>query len=296
MMQMKTMYRQTTAILLVLILCYCDNVESYFVPVVNSRISKQAVVCRSTRSDATITTTENEKLKFAVNITATSDPIENVTVNQLGQFLLTTICRDVFLSAGGKTQCIEESISMEFEQLWTAECQSHYGPEMLLESGDALVKSESAVQFPALKMVNVVYSGVKARSKGNLPYYDIILIGERKRVFGAPPIVWLFNKLTGHSAEKEDLLRPPSARVQSTISVEDKELGPCFCFDCSAEIVVEFPKALMKFAPVSKEKMEEQGTVAVRKAIEKDIFQALNSVNKVYVDWAATAEKGGILI
>jgi hypothetical protein len=152
------------------------------------------------------------------------------------------------------------------------------------------VKSESTVQFPGLKMVNLVYSGVKARSKDDLPYYDIILVGERKRVFGAPPIVWLYNSLTGHSAEKEGVLRSPSARVQSVISVTDKEFGPCFCFDCNVVIVVEFPKAVMKFLPFSKEKMEEQGTASVRKAVEKDIVNALDSINKVYFDWL-TADK-----
>jgi hypothetical protein len=223
-----------------------------------------------------------------VSINATSDPLEGVTVDEIGRFLSTTTCRDVFLSAGGKTQCMEEPMTSEFAQLWEAECQSHYGSNMLLESGDSLVQSESTVQFPGLKMVNIVYSGVKARSKDNLPYYDIILVGERRRVFGASPIVWLFNKLTGHTSEKEDALRPPSARVQSVISVKDGDFGPFFSFDCNVEIVVEFPKAVIKFSPFSKEKMEEQGTASVRKAIEKDVLDALNSVNKVYLNWSAS--------
>jgi hypothetical protein len=267
------------------------HVESFIVTNINSRLTKTP--SGPTKSAVTVATlhAQSERLTFAVDIIATSDPIGNVTIDDLGKFLSTTTCRDVFLSAGGKTQCNEVTISSEMEQMWKTECLSHYGPEMLPESGDSLVKSESTIQFPGLKMVNEVYSGVKARSKkDNTPCYDIILVAERKRVVGAPPIVWLFNKLTGHSEEKENAIQSPSAKVQSVVSVLDNELGPCFCFDCNAEIVVELPKAVMKFLPASKEKMEEQGTASIKKAIEKDIQNALDSVNEVYFHWVKTLE------
>ncbi len=267
------------------VLChlYGFHVESFIAPTINTRLIN--TYYGPTKSSVTTRHAETERLTFAVDILATSDPLGNVTIDELRNFLSTTTCRDCFLSAGGKTQCNEEPISTELQQLWEAGCESYYGPEMLPNSGDALVKSESTVQFPGLKMVNVVYSGVKARSKDNLPYLSIILVAERKRVFGAPPIVWLFNKMTGHSKEKEDVLLSPSARVQSVVSVVDNELGPCFRFDCNAEIIVEFPKAVMKFIPASKDKIEEQGTEAVKKSIEKDIRYALECINDVYFDW-----------
>ena len=265
-----------------------DVVESFGVVVVVvppiHAIRRSTIRSTSCVSQTTQLHAEKERLTFAVHIHATSEPMTNVTIYELGQFLSTRTCRDFFLSAGGKTECSEESpISSELEDMWNAECQSHYDPTMALEQGDALVKSQGTVQFPGLKMVNANYCGVKIRSKNDLPYYEIILVGERRNVYGAPPIVWLFNALTGHSSEK-GVLRAPSGKVQSVLSVVEQEAGPCFCFDCNAEIIVEFPKTMMKILPISKEKMEEQGTASVKKAIEKDILSALSSVNQVYFD------------
>ena len=268
-----------------LVLCHLFHVDSFTAPSRNSRLINTYSL---KKSSVTARHAETERLTFAVDILATADPLVNVTIDELGKFLVTTTCRDCLMSAGGKTQCIEEPISTELQQMWEAECESYYGPEMLPNSGDALVKSESTVQFPGLKMVNVVYSGVKTRSKDNLPFLNIILVAERKRVFGAPPIVWLFNKMTGHSKEKEDVLVSPSARVQSVVSVIGDEIGPRISFDCNAVIIVEFPKTVLKFIPASKEKMEEQGTESVKKSIEKDIRYALDCINDVCFDWVNT--------
>jgi hypothetical protein len=230
---------------------------------------------------------EKETLKFVANIVASSSPLATVTKYDLNNFLKTTTCRDHFLSAGGTTNCIEEILTSELQQFWSDECFSHYGLDLLPGVGDTIVASESIVRFPGLKMVNTVYSGVKLVVAGDIsPSYQIILVAEKKRVVGAPPVVWLFNQLTGHSSELEDIIRPPSARVQSSIFTTDTESGPCFTFDCRAEIIITFPKLLVKILPTTKEKMEEQGTASVKKTIEHDISKATKTVNEVFYEWS----------
>jgi hypothetical protein len=267
----------------VLYLC-CINVESY---VSYNAIHHKPTIFGSTPRRRLYA--EKESLKFVVHIEATSDPIENITTTELGNFLATTQCRDHFLSSGGTNQCIEEPITTELVQMWNDECESHYGPNLCFRTGDIIVAGESTIEFPGLKMVSLVYSGVKLQSSMNLPYYDLILIAEKKKVFGAPPIVWIYNKLTGHSAEKEGVLQPPSAKIQSILSVLELECGStCFNFDCKAEITVEFPKVIMKILPSSKENMEEQGTASVKKALEKSIGKALRNVNDIVHEWSTS--------
>ena len=237
---------------------------------------------------------EKETLKFVANIKTTSEPLESVTIHDLSEFLTTTTCRNLFLSAGGTAKCDEVGLTPELEQIWRDLCET-YELDHLPAEGDAVVSSDSVLQFPGLKMVNHVYTGVKLNLCKSLPFYEFLLIGERRQVFGLPPVVWIFNQLTGNSADNEEIVKQPSGKVLSILTISDTGENPCFSFDCSAEIKVEFPKFLVKILPASKEKMEEQGTASVKKAIENDIYKAVNSVNDAFFDWLKLRSESNII-
>jgi hypothetical protein len=257
----------------------CTNVDSFVTYWYNTNSREATIFSRR------ILHAEKESLKFVANIVTTSNPIANASAAELRNFLTTNQCRDHFLSAGGTTRCNDEPITAELVKMWNDECLSHYGPNLCFHDGDAIVAGESIIEFPGLKMVNLVYSGVKLQSSTSTPFYDLLLIAEKKKVFGSPPVVWIYNKLTGHSAEIEDIIRPPSAKVQSILSIAENECGSYFNFDCKAEITVEFPKVVLKLLPASKEKMEEKGTASVKIALEKSINKAINNIDSVVNDW-----------
>lgn len=227
---------------------------------------------------------EKETLNFSASIETSSTPLDTVSLDVLAEFLKTTLCRDHFLSAGGTSKCIEVDLTPELVELWR-ECSLRYGLDLLPGEGDAIVLGESCLQLPGLRMVNNVFTGVKLVVGNNMPFYEFLLIGERRQVYGPPPLVWLFNQMTGNSAESEDVVKPTTTKVLSILSITDASDNPCFTFECNAEVIVEFPKFLLKILPASKEKMEEQGAASIKKAIERDINKAVSTVNDAFLKW-----------
>ena len=108
-------------------------------------------------------------------------------------------------------------------------------------------------------------------------------------VSGAPPVVWLFNKLTGTDTQGE--YNPPTGKVETSVTVVpvDNDGGYALRFLCNVEIVTEVSKSLLKILPASKEKIQEQGSVSVSKTIEKDVRSSLESVLNAYKEWKVTS-------
>jgi hypothetical protein len=237
---------------------------------------------------------EKETLNFIANIETASTPLDSVSTDVLAEFLKTTVCRNHFLSAGGTSKCVEIDWTTELEDLWRGTC-ARFCLDTLPCEGDAIVVGETCLQFPGLKLVNNVYTGVKLVEGDNLPSYSFLLIGERRQVYGPPPLVWLFNQMTGNSAEEDNVVKPSNTRVLSILSISDASNSPCFTFVCNAEVIVEFPKFLLKILPASKEKIEEQGTASIKKAIERDISKAVNTVNDAFFEWATLENKLNVI-
>jgi hypothetical protein len=234
---------------------------------------------------------EQESLTFQATFTATSDQIGTENKDELRAFFMSKTCRDHFFSAGGSRKISDEPLTPELEQHWNDACTAHYGAASRPEKGDVVVATESDVQFPGLTMKNKVYNGMKLLENGDFPTYTILLIAEKKRVFGARPVVWLFNQLTGNDAEKEDTFSAPSGMAQSKIYVVEEESGYFINFDCEIEITVKFPKWVVKILPVSKEKMEEQGSASVKKAVGNDISKCVESANDAFLNWQKAESK-----
>jgi hypothetical protein len=234
---------------------------------------------------------EKETLKFEANFTLQSDQLGSNKKDELRAWVQSKTCRNHFLSAGGTTPISEVPLTPELEQLWTEACAGHYGADSRPEKNDVVIVSETVIQFPGLKMENSVYSGVKLLEQGDYPAYRSILIAEKQRVFGAAPIVWIFNQLTGNSAKKDDAFTRPMGMAKSNISILQEENSHYIKFDCNIQVAVKFPKVLVKIMPTSKEKMEEQGNAAVKKAVEKDVKKCVESASAAFLSWQMSETK-----
>jgi len=179
------------------------------------------------------------------------------------------------------------------------------------------------VRFPGLKVVTTVCSGVKLTTKqtrredkdnssnnnniNEWPEYEFIMIGERRSVQGPKPLVWIYNQLTGGGGNKKNSdnqkakgngdtddmrdasFNPSSTSARSLVSVvkqgddDDGDAAYAFTFDLEMQIRLEFPKALVRILPTSKERMEEQGSAAVLSSVKGDVVAAIAAAREAFV-------------
>jgi hypothetical protein len=229
---------------------------------------------------------EKETLIFSVHLDKLSDKIPSNDANEVNSFCRSKECRNHFLSAGGKSAICEEERNEALEELWKQSSEKWYGDTSMpdFENGDCVISTVTTVQFPGMKLLNTVYNGVKLLedSNGN-PYYKCLMVADKKKPVGAPPVVWIYNKLVGTDSKAE--YSPASGKAQSSVSIVEIDGGHAIRFVCDVEIIVSFPKILMKILPSSKESIEEQGSASVRKAVEKDVINCLELTVEAFEKW-----------
>lgn len=279
-------------LLLFVIASYCIKVDGFLPPdcgtpqhptfVSQLLQSSGSETIASAEEDEKESHRRKEKLAFHADISISSDPLpERITKEDALAYLRDSKTRNMLLSAGGSRPVHEVPMSDELEQLWK-DCCEDYGSEYLPEDGDIILACDSITQFPGVKLVTTVYSGVKkATSESETVQYTFLLVGEEQSVSGV--LTGLFNKLTGND-KKGDSLKP-SGRAKSAVSViETQENRLAFNFDASIEINVEFPAFLLKIMPVSKEKAEAQGSASISKAISKDAHKAVTGAYESFLN------------
>jgi hypothetical protein len=241
---------------------------------------------RGNRNAKTVIFAAKERLVFPASIVETTAPLDSASAKEIEAFFTS------FLSAGGTTKVTEQERTPQLDEFWVQCCDEYYGEASLPEGDDTVVASETSIQFPGLKMTNLVYCGVKLfmgkeAADNCLPYYETVLIAQKQTVRGAPPVVWIFNQLTGSS--------PSNGHSKTRISLQRTLNGEyTIGVDCKIEIAVEFPRLLLKILPASKEKVEEQGGVAVQKAVSKDIGKCVDGINDTFTLWKKQMEDSSV--
>ena len=294
-----------------------------------------AVKSSSSNSSSNISKNNNpEQLHFISEIhVVSSEPLPTTDRAQVDAFLASTTCRNHFLSGGGTNVIRDEPRTPELEACWRRACELHYGTLYLPAPDDPVVSTETSIQFPGLRLVNRVFSGVKfvdaeettVRSRRRGKEYHTLLIAEQRQAMGPAPLVWLYNQLTGGeskrikqqqqsitegipsdgeletSSSKSSNSRTGEASGYAISRIYIMEERPDsdgtaaageyyykIGFECTVEVMVQFPRLLLKLLPVSKEKMEQQGSLSVKKAVEKDILKAIESTTQAFDEWKAT--------
>jgi hypothetical protein len=251
---------------------------------------------------------KGEQLVFRTAISAQSGPLQHstapTTLDSALAFFSSKDCLYHFTSGGGKNSICETVLSPELTQYWQEMCKKGYGPEYLPQSSSSVIATATTMSFPGLTLTNNVYNGILRKSSTltgqatEHASFNTVLVAEKQSVSGAPPIVWIFNQLTGRAGNNEGnaandsaVYTKPSGFAKSKVSLISKEdggtnqLSYCIDFQCNIDITLTFPKLLLKVLPTSKEKMEEQGSASVSKAISRDVLQAVNTVNDAFVKW-----------
>jgi hypothetical protein len=241
------------------------------------------------RMKSTILFAEKAKLTFTANFDVTSDKLPSDSYHDAYAFFMTKQFRNHLLSSGGKSFIQEVEVDDTLQQMWEEASETWSGIETSpnLENGDCVVASETSLDFPSLKLLNTVYSGVKCLIDINgKPYYTCVSIADKRTPVGPAPVVWLYNKLTGSNTTTE--YSPPGGRAKSVITIDEINDGHAIRFQAEVQIIVEFPKLLMKLLPASKEKLEHDGSVSVYKSLNKQIQHGIESIVDNFQLWKET--------
>lgn len=226
-----------------------------------------------------------ETLTFIADYTGTTESFtEGTTKEDLSDFLLKPDTRDIFLTAGGTRQVTELDMTPQFKEFWQEACQE-FSSSALPNDNDKLLSVDSVTKFPGLKLTVTTANGFKEIYSGDsFQGLELLLVAERQESKGAPPIVWLHNKLTGHGDREEGVFySTEQTKARSWIAPTSHDNGVALTFDVRLQIKVEFPAILLKLLPMSKEKSEEQGAAAIVKTIKKDVDSSLQQAYEKFI-------------
>lgn len=225
----------------------------------------------------------DSSLVFHTDCTLRSDPLplsHHHDKQALFSFFQQESTRNLLVSGGGRRPCRQVPVTPQIETLWKRACDAYYGPERLPQPSDVAMATETETSFPGFTFQTLVLNGCKlynSNSKATSPSYEFCLIGDRKTLRGSPPIVWLVQKLTGHTPQNDFQLS--ETRAISRVSIVDN----MFQIDIQLTTTVHFPKLFLRLLPASKEKVEERGTQSVTKAVVKDAGNALSAVQEAWL-------------
>jgi hypothetical protein len=232
---------------------------------------------------------KKETVKFTGDLILTSEPLSGAKVEDVAEFFRRKECLDLLLGAGGTRPVTELTASPQLKKLWLEAC-ANFESASSPEDGDPILSTDTIISMPGITLTNTVVNGVKLlEDKEGLPMYETVLIADKRTAQGPAPLVWIYNQLTGAGKTEDDGYSPPQARVMSRASIVEKNGELTFSINVLFQIVVEFPAILVRILPTSKEKMEEQGSASISKAIVKDVDLAIAALRKAVSDSPGSA-------
>jgi len=252
-----------------------------------SFVSRQTFASRKNASTRLREKEAKETLNFNVDFSYTSDLLPSSSVD-VHDFFRKKTTRDFMVSIGGTRQVEELPITAELKDAWKESCDRFHSANFPNDTDDeSVVSALSEAQFPGMKLQTSVLNGIKKIAmEDGTQGYETHLLAQKQEAYGPPPLVWIFNKLTGNADKEKGKFYPSSGKSISRVSVLEKEGGCVFHWDCKLHIKVEFPAVLVRILPVKKEKMEEQGSAAIQKAVEKDIRGGVDATRELFLKWA----------
>jgi hypothetical protein len=244
------------------------------------------------------------QLVFHVDYTKTSDVLpKGTTSDDISNFLAAESNREIFLSAGNSRPFQYLEVTPQFKQYWRDACD-HFSSSCLPEDDDKLIAVDAEVKFPGMKLIITSLQGVKEMppsntdtDAGGIKSYEVLLVGEKLQPSGAPPVVWLYNKMTGNDKrEKNEFYPPKQTRIRSVMTGTELADGALvLSFRLDLRITIQFPRTLLKLLPTSKEKAEEQGSKSVLHSVSKDIDKAMDAAFDAFVEQKQNSSANAIL-
>ena len=212
-----------------------------------------------------------------------------VSSEKMFEFFKVETNRNCLVTAGNSKPCETITPSPELLQLWKIKAELTGGTEP--NEGDVVLQiNTGGIKFPGLTLQSVAMIGCKlvTSAVSNFPEYQFVLIDDAQQVEGAKPVVWIFNQLTGSSKKVRKPSDGPLSITRVSAKLTDDEQGFVFFNEGYLKIFVKFPAFLLRILPVSKEKAEEQGSMSIQKAIEKDVETSILAFRDLYGAWKIT--------
>jgi hypothetical protein len=217
-------------------------------------------------------------------------------------------------SGNMESRIIKETPVHRYESEWETEAVYYKGDDIecpTIHEKTRLVELRTETPFLVFTICAMALLGKhmvhrQSCSSGNtelpLPELQFVLLKEDfEAAGGPPPLVWIFNQLTGKGKNpapfltsiKDDdrhhnvhsFLKVYPVFQRSSHKEGDKQEkanrktkdAVAFHAICKAEIKIAFPSLLLHILPVAKEVIEHQGQIALKKSMERDLIPGMNN-------------------
>ena len=226
---------------------------------------------------------EQSTLTLSGKVLKSTPPLPYSSPEQLLNFLNVPEHQTLLVNAGGLRKSEDIELSEELLQVWIENAEALGGTRP--EKGDAVVSVETGdISFPGLSIKSLAQLGRKlVMNSEGVPELEFIMLGDRRTITGLPPVVWIYNQLTGEG--KDNNKRTTTSTISRFGYEYTEEKKVVFTCDASLTVRVKFPSFLLKIMTQSKEKAEESGGKAIAKAVEKDVVKSLAAFQKAYENW-----------
>jgi len=250
--------------------------------------SKQRVALISREAVHTNTVGEDfdrASLVIRADYVAESEPAPVTSQEAMLHFFRDNVNRNCLVSAGNTREAHTTPTTDDLLQRWKERASSLGAEEP--EASDTIVSVRiGGMQFPGVQLESISLIGTKLLApppSNDLPSYEFVLIQDKREATGLPPLVWIYNTLTGKG--EKDREKDTTPRSLSRVTIQRKDHGKSVTFKIVTflEIRVNFPVILLSILPVKKEKAEAQGSEAVSTVLRKDLDRAMRTFRDTYV-------------
>lgn len=232
-----------------------------------------------------VTEEEEASLILQGDISTQSKSLPVVCEERLCKFFQTPSFRNLLVSGGGQRPVEYLPLTETLFQDWTQKCKV-LGASPPSKDDSILAVESKGIQFPGLKVKSTATVGVKyVEDPGKAsPRHEFVLLGTQEEAKGLPPVVWIYNKLTGGNKRNEGSGDSSRAQSLSTVSYETNNGNVVFRTKAFLRIGISFPKVLLKILPGDKATIEEKASSSVQKTLEKDCVQSMKAYESAYSD------------
>ena len=234
--------------------------------------------------------TDKACLVLRADYVGVSDPAPVTSHAAMIDFFRDSRHTSCLISAGNTRESHAVPTTDELLQKWKRRAAS-LGASEPVASDIIISVAVSGINFPGVKVESISIIGSKLllpTEATAFPSYEFILIRDERKATGLPPIVWVYNQLTGAGKEEREKDTAPMSLSRVTVCRSTDGESVTFKIKSFLEIRVNFPAVLLKILPVKKGKAEAQGGEAVTKVLKKDIDISVAKFRDMYVDTIRT--------
>ena len=229
---------------------------------------------------------EEATLILKGEILVQSNPLPIQSEHALKEFFQRTSYRNLLISGGGERPVEGVDATKDLLHSWNAQCKS-LGAMLPDFENDSIISVVSrGIQFPGLTVESTATIGIKyidvdgQTTQATTPRHEFVLLSTKEKARGLPPVVWIYNKLTGANQNKDN----SNAKSLSTINYFIENDKVIFQTKAFLRIGVTFPKMLLKILPGDKDTIEQKAGVSIQKALLKDVTQSMEAYEKAYLE------------